>query len=115
MLERVTALSIYPEGVATKEWTVICENVMPEWEKAVLQVKILATAYKSACADLLKMHDTLKDTRDEIKRITERTGCTSPIFRPVLTVGLDSGELIVSKGDYIRLAGIDNPLTGVAI
>lgn len=115
MLERVSALPVFPSGAAEKEWSSICERVLPEWNTAILRVETLASEYKKACADLLSMYDTLKSTQDEIKRRLEENGCTPPVFKPILGSKVDSSKLMVSKGDYIRLNIINNPLSGQTI
>ncbi len=115
MLGRVSALPIYPEGAALEEWAAICEKALPDWDKAVLRVETLAAEYKAACRDLMAIHDTLKSVRDEIGRMEAERGYTPPLFPPVFTAGLDSSKLTVSKGDYIRLAGIESPMTGRAL
>lgn len=115
MRERVHALPTFPEGAFEKTWDGICKKALPDWKKAVLQVETLAAAYKAACASLLAMHDTLKSARDEIGRMAEAEGYAPPVFAPVFTAGLDSKKLTVTKGDYIRLAGIGSPVTGRAL
>lgn len=115
MQQRVNALPTFPEGAFTKTWEAICEKALPEWGKAVLQVEMLAESYKTACASLLAMHDTLKNARDEIGRIAEAEGYTKPFFAPVFTAGLDSKRLTVSKTDYIRLSTIESPAVGRAL
>lgn len=115
MQERVQSLPTFPEGAFEKTWDGICKKALPDWKKAVLQVETLAAAYKAACASLLAMHDTLKSARDEIGRMAEAEGYAPPQFAPVFTVGLDSAKLTVEKGDYIRIAGLEHPITGRAI
>lgn len=115
MQTRVNALPVYPDGAISEEWAAICERAMPEWKRAVLQVETLAAAYKAACAGLLAMHDTLKAVRAEINSMEAAEGYAPHNFSPVFTVGLDSSRLVVSKSDYIRLAGIEKPMTGIAL
>jgi len=115
MRERVNALPVYPDGAIAEEWAAICERALPDWKKAILQVETLAAEYKAACAGLLALHDTLQAVREDIKQISAADGQTPPYFPPVFTAGLDSSRLIVSKGDYIRLAGIEQPFTGTAL
>lgn len=112
MLGRVKALPVYPEGAALEAWAAICEKALPDWDKTVLRVETLAAEYKAACRDLMTIHDTLKSVRDEIGRMEAEQGYEPPLFHPVFTAGLDSSRLTVSKGDYIRLAGIESPMTG---
>lgn len=115
MRERVNALPLYPEGAIMEEWAAICEKTLPDWKKAVLLVETLAAEYKAACAGLLAMHDTLQAVRAEIGEMVKAQGYAAPYFPPVFTAGLDSSRLVVSKGDYIRLSGIENPFTGKAL
>lgn len=115
MRERVNALPLYPDGAIMEEWAAICERALPDWKKAVLQVETLAEAYKAACAGLLEMHDTLQAVRLEIRDMAAAEGYTPPYFPPVFTAGLDSSRLVVSKGDYIRLSGIEKPFSGQAL
>ena len=115
MLERVSALPVFPSGAAEKEWSSICERVLPEWNAAVLRVETLAAEYKKACAELLSMHDTLRSTRDVITRKLKENGCTPPVFKPILASKVDTSKLVVSKGDYSRLNTINDPLSGQAI
>ena len=89
-----------------------CEKTLPDWKKAVLLVETLAAEYKAACAGLLAMHETLKAVRVDIGELAKAEGYTPPVFAPVFTAGLDSSRLVVSKPDYIGLAGIENPFSG---
>ena len=115
MRERVNALPLYPDGAIMEEWAAICERTLPDWKKAVLQVETLAAEYKAACAGLLALHDTLQAVRAEIGEMVKAQGYAAPYFPPVFTAGLDSSRLVVSKPDYIRLSGIENPFTGQAL
>ena len=115
MQQRVKALPVFPEGAFEKTWTAICEKALPDWERQVLQVETLAAEYKAACAVLLAMHDTLKSAREEIGRMAEAEGYYPPTFAPVFTIGLDDRRLAVEKSDYIRLVGLENPVTGRAL
>ena len=112
MRERVNALPVYPDGAITEEWAAICERTLPDWKKSVLLVETLAAEYKAACAGLLAMHETLKTVRADIGELAKAEGYTPPVFAPVFTAGLDSSRLVVSKPDYIGLAGIENPFSG---
>lgn len=112
MRERVNALPLYPDGAIMEEWAAICERTLPDWKKAVLQVETLAAEYKAACAGLLALHDTLQAVRAEIGEMVKAQGYAAPYFPPVFTAGLDSSRLVVSKPDYIGLAGIENPFSG---
>lgn len=115
MRQRVNTLPVYPDGAFENEWATICEKTLPDWKRQILQVELLAAEYKAACAALLTMYDTLNAVREDIGRIAAAEGIEPPIFTPVFTVGLNSSKLTVSKGDYIRLAGIESPLTGRAL
>ena len=53
--------------------------------------------------------------RAEIGEMVKAQGYAAPYFPPVFTAGLDSSRLVVSKPDYIRLSGIENPFTGQAL
>ena len=112
MRERVNALPVYPDGAIMEEWAAICEKTLPDWKKSVLLVETLAAEYKAACAGLLAMHETLKAVRADIGELAKAEGYTPPVFAPVFTAGLDSSRLVVSKPDYIGLAGIENPFSG---
>lgn len=112
MRERVNALPVYPDGAIMEEWAAICERTLPDWKKSVLLVETLAAEYKAACAGLLAMHETLKTVRADIGELAKAEGYTPPVFAPVFTAGLDSSRLVVSKPDYIGLAGIENPFSG---
>ncbi|CAK7050449.1 MAG: hypothetical protein BACD_02464 [Bacteroides rodentium] len=115
MQQRVKALPTFPEGAFAETWDAICKKALPDWKRQVLQVETLAAEYKAACARLMAMHDTLKSAREEIGRMAEAEGCYPPSFAPVFTVGLDSKKLAVEKSDYIRIAGLEHPITGRAI
>lgn len=115
MRERVEALPVFPDGAFEKTWAAICEKAMPDWKKQVLQVETLAAEYKAACADLLAMHDTLKNAQKEIQSMAEAEGIWPPVFAPVFTVGLDAKKLMVEKNDYICLGGLTSPISGRAL
>ncbi len=110
MQQRVKALPTFPEGAFAETWEAICRKAMPDWKRQVLQVETLAAEYKAACAGLLAMHDTLKNAREEIGRMAEAEGFYPPTFAPVFTT-----ELAVEKSDYIRLVGLESPITGQAL
>lgn len=88
---------------------------MPDWRAAALRVETLAAEYRAACLDLLQLHDTLKDVREQIGRTATEQGGTPPRFVPVFTVGLDAKKMIVDRSDYIRLATIGSPASGIAL
>ncbi len=116
MQQRVKALPTFPDGAFAETWAAICEKAMPDWKKQVLQVETLAAEYKAACAGLLAMHDTLKSVQREIERMAEAEGLYPPVFAPVFTAELpDAKRLTVEKGDYIRIAGLANPISGRAL
>lgn len=115
MKARVDALPVFPNGAFSETWTAICEKVLPDWERQVLQVETLAAEYKAACGGLMAMHDTLKNLRREIQRIAEAEGLEAPTFAPVFTVGLAGKKLTLEKGDYIQLANLSSPLSGRAL
>lgn len=116
MHERVNALPVFPEGAIMQEWAAICAEAMPDWNSAVLRVRTLAAAYKAACADLLRMHDTLMSVRDELERIVgQECGTVAHMPAGVFTAGIDGGSLAVQKGDYVRLLSIATPITGRAL
>ena len=115
MRQRVEALPLYPAGAFAEEWAAICEKMLPDWKKQVLQVETLAAEYTAACAALLGMYDTLNAVRDDIGRMAAAEKMEMPFFAPVFTVGLNSEKLTVTKGDYIRLAGIESPIVGRAL
>ncbi len=112
MRERVNALPVFPDGAITQEWATICEKSMPDWEKAVLQVETLAAAYKAACASLLQKHDTLLSVRRELEGIAAKEGLSDRLQACLFTAGLRGKKLTVEKGDYIRLNGLDTPVSG---
>ena len=115
METRVDAIPVFPDGVLTKEWAAICKKAMPDWKTAALRVETLATEYRAACLDLLQLHDTLKDVREQLGRTTAEQDGTSPRFVPVFTVGLDAKKMIVDRADYIRIASIGAPAFGPAL
>ena len=85
---------------------------MSDWKAAALRVETLAAEYRSACVDLLRLHDTLKDVREQLARAA---GGTVLSFKPAFTVGLDAKKMIVDRSDYIRLATIAAPASGIAL
>lgn len=115
MQQRVKALPTFPEGAFAETWDAICKKVLPDWKRQVLQVETLAAEYKAACAGLMAMHDTLKSAREEIGRMAEAEGYYPPTFAPVFTTELTGRQLTVEKSDYIRLVGLDSPITGRAL
>lgn len=115
MEARVDALPVFPAGAFTEEWAAICEKVMLDFRAAALRVETLAAEYRAACIDLLQLHDTLKDVREQIGRTAAEQSGTPPRFVPVFTVGLDAKKMIVDRSDYIRLATIGSPASGIAL
>ncbi len=115
MQQRVKALPTFPEGAFAETWDAICKKALPDWKRQALQVETLAAEYKAACAGLMAMHDTLKSAREEIGRMAEAEGCYPPSFAPVFTAELAGRRLAVEKSDYIRLVGLDSPITGQAL
>lgn len=115
MHQRVKALPTFPERALAETWEAVCRKAMPDWKRQVLQVEILAAEYKASCAALMAMHDTLKNAREEIGRMALAEGLYPPSFAPVFTAELAGRRLAVEKSDYIRLVGLDSPITGQAI
>lgn len=115
MQERVNALQVFPDNAIPREWMDICKKAMPDWSSAVLQVETLASAYKAACATLLQMHDTLLAVRTEFEQATAADGQRLILQYGVFTAGWGGDRLAVSKSDYIRLFGLEKPLTGHAL
>lgn len=115
MLGRVSDLPAYPEGAANETWAEICKKKLPDWERTVLRVEMLAAEYKTACRDLLELHNTLKSVRDEIERMEKSDGYYYSSFPTVFTAGLNADCLMISKADCAWLTGIAHPLSGQAL
>ncbi|MCX4296786.1 MAG: hypothetical protein OSJ73_07110 [Lachnospiraceae bacterium] len=115
MQQRVKALPTFPEGAFAETWEAVCRKAMPDWKRQILQVETLAAEYKAACAALMATHDTLKNAREEIGRMALAEGCYPPSFAPVFTAELAGRRLAVEKSDYIRLVGLESPITGQAL
>ncbi|MCD8089827.1 MAG: hypothetical protein LUD81_04265 [Clostridiales bacterium] len=112
MSKRVKGLEAFTNSDALEEWKGICEKVKPDFDNSLLRLETLATEYKAACSDFLKMYDTLTGVRNAIKQKETAEGLTPSYFSPILTVGMDTNKLSVEKSDYSRVRGILNTFTG---
>ncbi len=114
MQQRVHGLPTFPPDAFTNTWATICEKVLPEWERRILQAETLAEEYKTVCAGLIEMHDRLKSVRDEIERMAAREGCPA-LFTPVFTEKIDTDKLKIEKNAYDRLFLSKRPFSGTAL
>lgn len=112
MLSRIKALPVYPAGAIAGEWDGIIKRLLPEWNRRILEVETLAAAYKAACNDLLTMHDTLTDVRTALEQAAAAEGNTVSLPGGAFTAGMDSRELTLNRGDYIRVGMLEHPITG---
>lgn len=110
MLERAQALPVYPEGAISDEWEKVCAGLLPQWENLILEVKTLATAYKTAATALLTMKDTVESTRAEMNR---RAG--GAVCRTIFTTGRDAEGMSVEKNYHALIHSIFSPITGQPI
>ncbi|MBR3422821.1 MAG: hypothetical protein IKG98_12300 [Ruminococcus sp.] len=103
MLQRAEALPLYPDGAIQSEWDEICNKLRPEWDNKVMELKVLAKAYKSAADALIQMNDTIKTVRDTLEK--KQGGA---YFAKFFTVGESGEDMIVEKPYISRIISIFN-------
>ena len=115
MKERTEALRTFPDGAILEEWEKVCEEKRGEWNVLLQRIRMLADEYRSACNDLVCMNDTMRNARRRMEQIS-RENHVQISFYPILTVGLDPKQLIISKADGLKPGSVlytgfvENPL-----
>lgn len=104
----------FPDGEILAEWKKICEQKRPDFMLLLERIGLLAEEYRAACDELMDMNNTLLNVRKEMGRIAERYGI-SVYFRPILTVGVNTELLKISKVDGMKPGFIMNGLNGKAL
>ncbi len=103
MLQRAEALPVFPDGAIQSEWDEICNKLRPEWDNKVMELKVLAKAYKTAAEALIQMNDTIKAVRSDLER---KQG--GEYFSKFFTVGENGADMIVEKPYISRITSIFN-------
>lgn len=103
MLQKAEALPVYPDGAIQSEWDEICSKLRPEWDNKVMELKVLAKAYKTTAESLIQMNETIKAVRSDLER---KQG--GEYFSKFFTIGESGADMIVEKPYISRITSIFN-------
>lgn len=101
MKQDTEAIATFPDGAITEEWAKICKEKQSDWNMLLQRIELLAEEYRTACDELLAMKDTLTAARREMKKVADAHGAYFNTD-PILTVGINTEKMIISKTDGLK-------------
>lgn len=106
--------SPFSDDTVIEEWKKICEEKRTDFEILLTRIEALAEEYRTACDELLDMNNTLLNVRNDIKYIARENGIDIS-FKPILTAGINTDLLTISKVDGMKPGFIKGGLYGTSL